>query len=82
MITYMRDDKMPWPALAWDAIRSTRAITKYAGRGIPCLVLVDSEGKVLSDSFRWGQYVGPDQVLDDAWKILRDYRRANPRSGS
>lgn len=82
MAAYMRDDRMPWPALAWDAIRSTREITRYAGSGIPCLVLVDANGKVLSDSYRWGKYVGPDAVVADTWKILRDYRRTNPRAKS
>jgi nucleoredoxin len=79
MVTYMRDERMPWPALRWDALRTTPEITRYAGSGIPCLVLIDAEGKVLSDSYRWGRYVGPDAVLADTWKILRDYRRQHPR---
>jgi hypothetical protein len=45
-------------------------------------VLVDQNGKVLSDTNRWGRYVGPDAVLEDTWKILRDYRRKNPRAKS
>lgn len=80
MTAYMRDDQMPWPALAWDAKKSTRDITRYAGSGIPCLVLVDETGKVLADSYRWGRYVGPSTVLDDTWKILREYRKKNPRA--
>lgn len=79
MLLYMRDDRMTWPALRWEAKDSTREIMRYAGDGIPCLVLVDENGKVLSDTNRWGRYVGPDAVLDDTWKILRDYRRKNPR---
>jgi nucleoredoxin len=79
MAAYVREDKMPWPALEWSAAASTREIMRYAGSGIPCLVLVDAEGKVLSDSYRWGRYVGPDAVLEDTWKVLRDYRRKNPR---
>ncbi len=75
MMSYMRDDRMAWPAVRYDAIRGSRDITRYAGSGIPCLVLVDADGKVLSDSFRRGDYVGPDLVLDETWKILRDYRR-------
>jgi nucleoredoxin len=82
MLAYMRDDRMPWPALQWDLVRGTREIARYAGSGIPCLVLVDAEGKVLSDSYRWGRYVGPDAVLDDTWKILRDHRRAQSRPKS
>lgn len=79
MFAYMRDDHMTWPALRWDTIKGAREITRYGGDGIPCLVLVDENGKVLSDSYRWGRYVGPDAVLKDTWKILRDYRRKNPR---
>jgi len=79
MLAYMRDDHMAWPALRWDAIKGAADITHYGGDGIPCLVLVDENGKVLSDSYRWWHYVGPDAVLEDTWKILRDYRRQNPR---
>ncbi len=82
MFSYMRDDKMPWPALRWTDIAGAAAINRYAGAGIPDLVLVDENGKVLSDSFRWGSYVGPDAVLDDTWNFLRDYRRKNPRPKS
>ncbi len=75
MLDYMKGDRMAWPALRYEAIRGSRDVTRYAGDGIPCLVLVDAEGKVLSDSFRAGDYVGPDRVLDDTWRILRDHRR-------
>lgn len=79
MTDYMRHDRMPWPALAWPHLKSTREITRYAGSGIPCLVLVDENGKVLADSFRRGSYVGPHSVLDETWKVLREYRKKNPR---
>ena len=82
MFDYMRDDKMAWPALKWNDIAAAKDITRYCGDGIPCLVLVDQNGKVLSDTNRWGRYVGPDAVLEDTWKILRDYRRKNPRAKS
>lgn len=79
MFAYMRDDKMAWPAVRWDQIRGAAELNRYCGDGIPCLVLVDENGKVLSDTNRWGRYVGADAVLDDTWKILREYRRKNPR---
>lgn len=78
MTAYMSHDKMEWPAVRWAESKSLREINRFAGDGIPCLVLVDAEGKVLSDSYRWGRYVGPDAVLEDTWKILRDYRKKNP----
>ena len=79
MEAYMRDDRMQFPAIGWDSIQFASEINRYAGEGIPDLVLVDESGRVLSDSFRNGGYVGPDTVLDDTWKVLRDYRRQNPR---
>ena len=62
MQAYMTKAKMPWPALAYDKARS-RDVQRYAGRGIPCLVLVDKNGKVISDSYVGGQYVGPTKVM-------------------
>ncbi len=79
MLKYMQTDHMTWAAVKFDLTRSLGEINRYCGDGIPCLVLVDANGKVLSDTNRWGRYVGPDAVLDDTWKILRDYRRKNPR---
>lgn len=71
---YLRDDAMPWPALRFSERRLTE-IARHAGSGIPCLVLVDGEGKELSHSYRWGRYVGPREVVEDAWKILKEARR-------
>ncbi len=70
MQTYMSETSMPWPALAFDKIPYQDAIRKYAGSGIPCLVLVDTAGKVLSDSFAGKQYLGPQKVLADLTALL------------
>lgn len=74
MEKYITGDKMPWPALDFNKKRSNRALTKYAGNGIPCLVLVDASGKVLSHSYEGEKYVGPRKVLADIDKTLQ----ANP----
>jgi nucleoredoxin len=79
MEAYMKDAGIQFPALNWDATKLAAEINGYAGPGIPCLVLVDETGKVLSDTYRKGVYVGPNQVLEEMWQILRDYRRRNPR---
>lgn len=51
METYMSQSNMPWPAVAYDKIGSkTRGIQPDLVRNIPCLVLVDGGGKVLSHS--------------------------------
>ncbi len=65
METYMREANMPWPAIDFTKVPGKEAIRKYAGEGIPCLVLVDPSGKVISDSFAGKEYLGPGKVLAD-----------------
>ena len=65
MQTYMRETNMPWPAIDYARIESKGALRRYAGNGIPCLVLVDENGKVVSDSFAGEKYLGPNKVLAD-----------------
>jgi nucleoredoxin len=67
---YMRDDGMPWLALKYDEAQREGELTRYCGPGIPCLVLVDPQGRVLSDSFEGDNYVGPGKVLQDATRLL------------
>jgi thiol-disulfide isomerase/thioredoxin len=66
MLKYMTGDQMPWPALAFSASESAKlSIDKYKKGGIPNLVLLDSNGQILSESYRNGDYVGPREVLSD-----------------
>ncbi|MGZ5503441.1 MAG: thioredoxin-like domain-containing protein [Chthoniobacterales bacterium] len=65
MEAYMRDAQMPWPAVRFDKIVEKAALLKYAGEGIPCLVIIDPSGRVISDSFNGKNYRGPDKVLAD-----------------
>ena len=70
MATYMRESGMPWPAIEYGKLANVAALQKYAGRGIPDLVIVDASGKVLADSYVSGKYVGPAKVLDDLSTIF------------
>jgi nucleoredoxin len=72
MEKYITGDKMPWPALDFGKKRSNRTLTQYAGNGIPCLVFVDAQGKVLSHSYQGQTYVGPRKVLAEMDKILKE----------
>jgi nucleoredoxin len=65
METYMREANMPWPAIDFQKLAGKDAIKKYAGSGIPCLVIVDANGNVVSDSYAGKQYRGPQKVLSD-----------------
>ena len=69
----MRQDAMPWPALAYDLRASQPALLRLAeGGGIPRLVLVDGEGRLVSDSYdARGKYVGPQHVLDDLARLAK-----------
>ena len=70
MEKYMAEMSMPWPALRFSAAKTDRALTKYAGPGIPSLVLLNEKGEVLSDSYVGSNYVGPYKVMDDFKKLL------------
>lgn len=70
MAGYMRGSRMPWPAVSFSEV-STSPLRRFAGRGIPCLVLVDSTGKVLAHSYVNGSYVGPTSVMQKIPQIVR-----------
>lgn len=73
MADYMKKDAMPWPAVQFDQVGEGE-LMRYAGPGIPCLVLVDANGKVLADSFQGDNYLGPGHVMDQTYRILAKAR--------
>lgn len=71
MRDYMRDDRMPWPAVSYDQLKRLPEIQRYGGPGIPCLVLVAADGRVLADSFdNQENYLGPQHVLAETRRLL------------
>ena len=70
METYTLEANMPWPAIDFQKLKGKDAIRKYAGAGIPCLVLVDATGKVISSTYAGAQYLGPAKVLGDLAAIF------------
>jgi thiol-disulfide isomerase/thioredoxin len=74
MLAYMREENMPWPAIKYSELGQVDEITRLGGPGIPCLVLVDGEGRVLAHSFKGSDYLGPDSVLDATWRVLKKSR--------
>jgi len=69
MLDYMKAEAMPWPAARFEDIDGSNA-NQYASEEIPDLVLVDADGKVLSNSFMGSTYVGPNKVLDDIQSLV------------
>ena len=59
---YMQDYKMPWPTVKFSKMKYVD-LKKYGGNGIPCLVLIDKEGKVLAHSYDGKKYKGPSVAL-------------------
>jgi len=70
MLAYMRESGMPWPALAYRGKGARTLHAAYCGPGIPCLVLINSSGRVLADSFRGRKYLGPTSVLNRLSELL------------
>src|SRR5947207_4325057 len=64
MENYMRGDQMPWPAVSFDKISGNAGLMKYFGESIPCLVVVDENGKVVFDTYAGYKYRGPEDVLN------------------
>lgn len=71
MEEYMKVGKMPWPAVRFRDARRIDEITKYEGNGIPCLVLVDRQGKVIADGSVNGEYIGPASTLAKMGELAR-----------
>ncbi|MEO5721606.1 MAG: thioredoxin-like domain-containing protein [Chthoniobacterales bacterium] len=65
MEKYMRDMQMPWPAVRFTKVAEKELLNRYAGSVIPCLVVVDPQGRVISNSFEGATYRGPEKVLAD-----------------
>lgn len=70
MEKYMTGDKMPWPAVAYDK-RDRSPLSGVSSGGIPGLVVLDGDGKVLARTYVDGKYIGPQKVLDELDKLLR-----------
>ncbi len=71
MSGYMKAEQMPWLAVDFGQTGVIEGLKReYGGKGIPCLVVIDSTGKVLSHSYEGAKYVGPQKVLKDLDRLL------------
>lgn len=74
MRQYMTGYRMPWAALKFSEKIENKSILKHAGRGIPCIVVVDNNGIVVASSFEDGKYQGPMKPVETLARILDDER--------
>lgn len=65
---YLREARMPWLAIDYDELAKLAVLKQAAGDSIPALVLLDGNGRILSNSYAGGKYVGPQKVLADLEK--------------
>jgi thiol-disulfide isomerase/thioredoxin len=66
MKRYMTEYGMPWTALRYGLTKRGHIFSAYKATGIPNLVFIDGDGKVLSKSYDdEGNYLGPRKVLKD-----------------
>jgi len=70
MLSYMTEEKMPWPALPLANLQKTPLFTSYMGTGIPQLTIVDRYGKVLASNWLNQQYSNPRQTLAQLTKLV------------
>lgn len=78
---YMQSMSMPWLAVTHDQAESG-PLAAFGGNGIPCLVMLDEKGEVLSHSYVGGQYVGPGKVLRDFAARLDALPVSQPGTGA
>jgi thiol-disulfide isomerase/thioredoxin len=66
---YMSSYRMNFPS--YNAVNQFPSeIRRLAGRGIPCLVVVDKHGKVVADSYQGSNYLGPVSALNTFSAVL------------
>ncbi len=75
MKRYMAEADMPWPALRF-ADRGGEGlefVDAAAGRGVPCLAVLDSRGLILAHSYRRRkEYLGAEEPLAEFAKLLEE----------
>ncbi len=66
MYNYMKETNMPWLALEYDDDHKTALKKKYNVKGIPKLVIIDAEGKLITENGR-GDVTGRGDSAFDRW---------------
>ena len=61
MLEYMKEEKMPWPAMPLARLQKTPLFLSQSAGYIPHLVVMDRHGLVLASGLENGQYVGPER---------------------
>ena len=71
MEQYAAEKKMTWPHLKLSRVEKFNKEFKHPGRGIPNLVLTDTQGKILKTSYEGENYLGPAVVMNHLGTLLK-----------
>jgi thiol-disulfide isomerase/thioredoxin len=72
MLKFMRTENMRWPALSFEKVASSPDLERfYSGHGIPCLTVINAQGKVVLQS-------KSDQDANEVLKQLEDLLKNKP----
>ena len=71
MLAYMKEEKMPFPAVPQTVLLQSSLLSSYAAQMIPHLIVVDRFGKVLATSDdASGNRSDPKDTIDALTKLL------------
>lgn len=68
---YAVEKKMTWPQLKLSKVERFKKEFKHPGRGIPNLVLTDTQGKIIKTSYEGENYLGPAVVMNHLGSLLK-----------
>ena len=61
--TYISETKMPWLAVDYDQRGELTDVRKLGGDSIPSLVVLDSDSRIIANSYDGIKYLGPQNAL-------------------
>lgn len=68
--TYIRETKMPWPAIDYEQLAGLDGLKQAGGESIPSLLVLDESGHVVASSYEGERYVGPQNAIAGLDKIF------------
>jgi thiol-disulfide isomerase/thioredoxin len=77
-LTYAKEAAMPWPMIDFRQLGRVGVLERRAGDGIPCLVVIDRQGRALLHSYQGAEYIGPQAVLEKFATLLAQLKTNTP----
>jgi len=67
---YIQEAQMPWLAIDYDQLADLSGLKQLGGSGIPSLLILDSDSRLIASSYEGDKYVGPKNALAALDRIL------------